>query len=78
MQEIRVNQDTHTVKSKDCVDFWLLYFSFLIGAGTAVTAQNNLGQLGEAQSLTNVTVHVSLIGTMGRLGGGVVSDYGVR
>ncbi len=63
------------------LDFWLLFFSFLIGAGTAVTAQNNLGQLGEAQSLTNVTVYVSLIGTMsslGRLGGGVVSDYGVR
>ncbi|CAM6061318.1 unnamed protein product [Sphagnum tenellum] len=50
------------------LDFWLLFFSFLIGAGTAVTAQNNLGQLGEAQSLTNVTVYVSLIGTMSSLG----------
>jgi hypothetical protein len=63
------------------LDYWLLFLSFLIGSGTAVTAQNNLGQLGEVQGLNNVTVFVTLISTMsslGRLGGGVVSDYGVR
>ncbi|CAM6028475.1 unnamed protein product [Sphagnum balticum] len=63
------------------LDYWLLFLSFLIGSGTAVTAQNNLGQLGEVQGLNNVTVFVTLISTMsslGRLGGGIVSDYGVR
>jgi MFS family permease len=63
------------------LEYWLLFLSFLIGSGTAVTAQNNLGQLGEAQGLNNVTVFVTLISTMsslGRLGGGIISDYGVR
>lgn len=62
-------------------DFWLLFFAFLCGMGSAITAINNLGQLGEAQGYTNASIFVSLISisnSIGRLGGGAVGDYYVR
>ena len=62
-------------------DFWLLFFSFLCGMGTAMTANNNLGQLGEAQGYKTVGIFVSLISifsSFGRLAGGAASDYYLR
>ena len=62
-------------------DFWLLFFAFLCGMGSAITAINNLGQLAEAQGYSNASIFVSLISisnSIGRLGGGAVGDYYVR
>lgn len=62
-------------------DFWLLFFTFFCGVGTGVTAINNLGQIGEAQGYSNVTIFVSLISIwnfLGRLGGGALSEHYVR
>lgn len=62
-------------------DFWLLFFSFLCGMGTAMTANNNLGQLGEAQGYKTVGIFVSLISifsSFGRLAAGAASDYYLR
>ena len=62
-------------------DFWLLFFAFFCGVGTAVTANNNLSQLSEAQGYTGVSTFVllsSIWGFIGRLGGGALSEYFVK
>lgn len=63
------------------VDFWLLFFTFLCGIGTGITAINNLGQIGEAQGFSDVSVFISLIsiwGFFGRIGAGAISEYYVK
>lgn len=62
-------------------DFWLLFFTFFCGVGSAITANDNLSQLGEAQGYTDVSIFVllsSIWGFLGRLGGGYVSEHFVR
>jgi hypothetical protein len=63
------------------VDFWLLFFTFLCGIGTGITAINNLGQIGEAQGFTDVSIFISLVsiwGFFGRIGAGAISEYYVK
>lgn len=58
-------------------DFWLLVVSFFCGTGTALTAINNLAQMGYAQGYNNVRLFVSLLSVwsfVGRLGGGYTSE----
>ncbi|KAL5547708.1 hypothetical protein UlMin_002939 [Ulmus minor] len=62
-------------------DFWLLFVVFFVGVGTGVTVLNNLAQIGIAQGLDDTTILLSLFSFcnfMGRLGGGLVSEYFVR
>eukprot|EP00249_Psilotum_nudum_P011628 c23286_g1_i1 orf=254-2155(+) len=62
-------------------DFWLLFFTFFCGVGSALTTNNNLGQLGQAQGYKDVTIFVSLSSIwsfLGRLGGGSLSEHYVR
>ena len=62
-------------------DFWLIFFVFFCGVGTALTAGNNLSQLGEAQGYSQVSTFVLLCGIwgfVGRLGGGAVSEHFIR
>lgn len=63
-------------------DFWLLWLVYFLGAGSGVTALNNLAQVGSAQGDgVDTTLLVSLFSFcnfIGRLGGGAVSEYFVR
>lgn len=62
-------------------DFWLLFLTFFTGVGTAITASNNLGQLGQAQGFEDVSIFVllcSIWGFLGRLAGGWVSELFIR
>ncbi|CAM6083524.1 unnamed protein product [Calypogeia fissa] len=62
-------------------DFWLLFFSYFCGVGTGITVINNLGQIGQAQGYSDVSIFVSLFAVMnflGRLGAGALSEHFVR
>lgn len=62
-------------------DFWLLFMVFFVGVGTGVTVLNNLAQIGIAQGVEDTTILLSTFSFcnfVGRLGGGVVSEYFVR
>ena len=62
-------------------DYWLLFFVYFVGVGTGVTVLNNLAQIGIAQGMedtTNLLSLFSFFNFVGRLGGGVVSEYFVR
>uniref|UniRef100_A0A0R0FB77 Uncharacterized protein n=1 Tax=Glycine max TaxID=3847 RepID=A0A0R0FB77_SOYBN len=59
-------------------DYWLLFFVYFVGVGTGVTVLNNLAQIGIAQGMEDTTILLSLFSFfnfVGRLGGGVVSEY---
>jgi hypothetical protein len=63
------------------IDFWLLFFTFLCGIGTGITAINNLGQIGEAQGFADVSIFISLVsiwGFFGRIGAGAISEHYVK
>lgn len=62
-------------------DFWLLFVVFFCGVGSGVTVLNNLAQIGLAEGYQNITILLTIIGVcnfIGRLGGGVISEYYVR
>ncbi|KAK4420116.1 hypothetical protein Salat_2424500 [Sesamum alatum] len=62
-------------------DFWLLFLVFFVGVGSGVTVLNNLAQIGIAQYMHDTKVLLSLFSFcnfVGRLGGGVISEYLVR
>ncbi|XP_024526536.1 protein NUCLEAR FUSION DEFECTIVE 4 isoform X1 [Selaginella moellendorffii] len=77
----RRGEDFNLRQSLLKADFWLLFFTFFCGVGSGVTAINNLGQIGQAQGFTDVTIFVTLLGIwnfLGRLGGGAISEKYVR
>ncbi|KAI3521197.1 hypothetical protein L1887_10658 [Cichorium endivia] len=62
-------------------DFWLLWFVYFLGVGSGVTVLNNLAQIGISLGVNDTTTLLSLFSFcnfLGRLGGGVVSEYLVR
>lgn len=62
-------------------DFWLLWFVYFLGVGSGVTVLNNLAQIGVSLGFDDTTTLLSLFSFcnfLGRLGGGVVSEYFVR
>nr|XP_043618301.1 protein NUCLEAR FUSION DEFECTIVE 4-like [Erigeron canadensis] len=62
-------------------DFWLLWFVYFLGVGSGVTVLNNLAQIGVSLGFNDTTTLLSLFSFgnfLGRLGGGVVSEYFVR
>lgn len=62
-------------------DFWLLWLVYFLGVGSGVTVLNNLAQIGVAFGVTDTTILLSLFSFcnfLGRLFGGVVSEYFVR
>lgn len=62
-------------------DFWLLFLVYFVGVGSGVTVLNNLAQIGIAQNMQDTKVLLSLFSFcnfVGRLGGGVISEYLVR
>ncbi|KAH7425568.1 hypothetical protein KP509_11G060500 [Ceratopteris richardii] len=62
-------------------DFWLLFFALVCGAGTGLTAIDNMGQLSESQGYANSNVFVSMLSIwnfLGRLLGGYASELLAR
>ncbi|KAJ8424627.1 hypothetical protein Cgig2_034193 [Carnegiea gigantea] len=62
-------------------DFWLLWLVYFLGVGSGVTVLNNLAQIVYAQGGGDTTMLLSLFAFcnfIGRLGGGVVSEYFIR
>ncbi|KAL5795285.1 hypothetical protein ACOSQ2_000105 [Xanthoceras sorbifolium] len=62
-------------------DFWLLFFSFLLAAGSGLTVIDNLGQISLSLGFTNPNIYVSMISIwnfLGRVGGGYFSEIIVR
>ncbi|KAL5862585.1 hypothetical protein ACOSQ3_000099 [Xanthoceras sorbifolium] len=58
-------------------DFWLLFFSFLLAAGSGLTVIDNLGQISLSLGFTNPNIYVSMISIwnfLGRVGGGYFSE----
>ncbi|KAI4387693.1 hypothetical protein MLD38_000106 [Melastoma candidum] len=62
-------------------DFWLIFFSLLLGSGSGLTVIDNLGQLSQSLGYNNTHVFVSMISIwnfLGRIGGGYFSEIIVR
>lgn len=62
-------------------DFWLLFAILICGAGSGLTAIDNLAQIGEAQGFASAHVFVSLVSIwsfLGRIGAGWASEIIAR
>ncbi|KAG6410158.1 hypothetical protein SASPL_128208 [Salvia splendens] len=62
-------------------DFWLIFFSLLLGSGSGLTVIDNLGQMSDSLGYDNTHVFVSMISIwnfLGRIGGGYFSEKIVR
>ena len=62
-------------------DFWLIFFSLLLGSGSGLTVIDNLGQMSQSLGYDNTHIFVSLISIwnfLGRIGGGYFSEIIVR
>ncbi|CAD5162875.1 unnamed protein product [Musa acuminata subsp. malaccensis] len=58
-------------------DFWLLFFSLLLGSGSGLTVIDNLGQMSQSLGYEDTHIFVSMISIwnfLGRIGGGYVSE----
>ncbi|KAL2529155.1 Major facilitator superfamily protein [Forsythia ovata] len=58
-------------------DFWLMFFSLLLGSGSGLTVIDNLGQMSQSLGYDNTHVFVSMISIwnfLGRVGGGYLSE----
>ncbi|KAL8097608.1 hypothetical protein AgCh_030660 [Apium graveolens] len=62
-------------------DFWLIFFSLLLGSGSGLTVIDNLGQMSQSIGYNNTHIFVSLISIwnfLGRVGGGYFSEIIVK
>lgn len=62
-------------------DFWLIFFSLLLAAGSGLTIIDNLGQITESLGYSDSSIYVSMISIwnfLGRVGGGYFSEIIVR
>ncbi|KAM7277926.1 hypothetical protein ACFE04_005060 [Oxalis oulophora] len=62
-------------------DFWLIFFSLLLGSGSGLTVIDNLGQMSQSQGYNNAHIFVSMISIwnfLGRVGGGYFSEIVVK
>ncbi|GMH15040.1 hypothetical protein Nepgr_016881 [Nepenthes gracilis] len=62
-------------------DFWLIFFSLLLGSGSGLMVIDNLGQMSQSLGYENTHIFVSMISIwnfLGRLGGGYFSEIIVR
>lgn len=58
-------------------DFWLMFFSLLLAAGSGLTVIDNLGQISESLGYSDSSIYVSMISIwnfLGRVGGGYISE----
>lgn len=62
-------------------DFWLIFFSLLLGSGSGLTVIDNLGQMSQSIGYNNTHIFVSLVSIwnfLGRVGGGYFSEIIVK
>ncbi|KAJ6424115.1 hypothetical protein OIU84_024985 [Salix udensis] len=62
-------------------DFWLIFFSLLLGSGSGLTVIDNLGQMTQSLGYDHAHIFVSMISIwnfLGRVGGGYFSEIIVR
>ncbi|KAF3795468.1 NUCLEAR FUSION DEFECTIVE 4 protein [Nymphaea thermarum] len=62
-------------------DFWLMWFSLLLGSGSGLTVIDNLGQISQSLRYDNTHIFVSMISIwnfLGRIGGGYFSEIIIR
>nr|CAB3484333.1 unnamed protein product [Digitaria exilis] len=62
-------------------DFWLIWFSLLLGSGSGLTVIDNLGQMSQSVGFKDPHIFVSLTSIwnfLGRVGGGYFSETIVR
>ncbi|XP_066348466.1 protein NUCLEAR FUSION DEFECTIVE 4-like [Miscanthus floridulus] len=62
-------------------DFWLIWWSLLLGSGSGLTVIDNLGQMSQAVGFKDAHIFVSLMSIwnfLGRVGGGYFSEIIVR
>jgi hypothetical protein len=62
-------------------DFWLIWWSLLLGSGSGLTVIDNLGQMSQAVGFKDAHIFVSLTSIwnfLGRVGGGYFSEIIVR
>ncbi|KAJ3675783.1 hypothetical protein LUZ60_004825 [Juncus effusus] len=62
-------------------DFWLIFFSLLLGAGSGLTVIDNLGQMSQSFGFEDAKIFVSMISIwnfLGRVAGGYFSEIIVR
>ncbi|XP_062191670.1 protein NUCLEAR FUSION DEFECTIVE 4-like [Phragmites australis] len=62
-------------------DFWLLFFSLLLGSGSGLTVIDNLGQMSQSLGYEEAHIFVSMISIwnfLGRIGGGFFSEIIVK
>lgn len=62
-------------------DFWLIFFSLVLGAGVGVTVIDNLGQICQSLGYKSTKIYVSMISIwnfLGRVGGGYFSEIIVK
>jgi hypothetical protein len=62
-------------------DFWLIFFSLLLGSGSGLTVIDNLGQMSQSLGYDNTHIFVSMMSIwnfLGRVGGGYFSEIIVR
>ncbi|KAM1788638.1 protein NUCLEAR FUSION DEFECTIVE 4-like [Malus sylvestris] len=62
-------------------DFWLIFVSLLLAAGSGLTIIDNLGQITESLGYDDSSIYVSMISIwnfLGRVGGGYFSEIIVR
>ncbi|RLM75201.1 protein NUCLEAR FUSION DEFECTIVE 4-like [Panicum miliaceum] len=62
-------------------DFWLIWFSLLLGSGSGLTVIDNLGQMSQSVGFNDAHIFVSLTSIwnfLGRVGGGYFSEIIVR
>uniref|UniRef100_A0A804M1N0 Uncharacterized protein n=1 Tax=Zea mays TaxID=4577 RepID=A0A804M1N0_MAIZE len=58
-------------------DFWILFFSLLLGSGSGLTVIDNLGQMSQSLGYEETHISVSMISIwnfLGRIGGGYFSE----
>ncbi|KAJ1386199.1 Nodulin-like [Sesbania bispinosa] len=62
-------------------DFWIMFFSIVMGCGSGLTMINNMGQICQSLGDDNINVYISVISIsnfLGRVGGGFFSEVIVR
>ncbi|XP_010525333.1 PREDICTED: protein NUCLEAR FUSION DEFECTIVE 4-like [Tarenaya hassleriana] len=62
-------------------DFWLIFFSLILGVGSGITVIDNLGQICYSLGYTNTKIFVSIISIfnfLGRVAGGYFSELIMR